>query len=279
VNIFRSIGRIQVRLLNSEAKRDYLFCILLPLSSFFLAWAIGNFYSVKLAPNSSLYQACQACQTCQACKSTTSKDIIFKGYGSRLNWLHFLVTVPLSLYTLRWAARRLFGWNAGSRRSERAPILDVFSNSPPQSSVADHLQAVLVDPRNLASALFLAVLIHIADMWELLSIYAAGRNSAGCPREGDWSLFFLVPGARISWPSNLIQVALAYSSQFVVATIALLVFIIFLRYNMFYLGSIYQRYRDRDVTSCIILNFDDPDHCFGQGSLHSVFNVQIFSWR
>jgi hypothetical protein len=104
---------------------------------------------------------------------------------------------------------------------------------------------------------------------------AAGKPTS-CPREADWSLFFLAPGT-VSPLVNAAHVLLAFASQFMAGLFALMVFALFLRHNLYYVSLVYQRYRERrgNFNAFIVLDFDDPKRCFGQEPLHPVFNVQI----
>ena len=101
-------------------------------------------------------------------------------------------------------------------------------------------------------------------------------DSSGCPRELDWTVQFIADPS-VSFLENALLVAVAYPCEFLVHGLGILVVGLMLRHNLFYLSHIYQRHRAKrhPAREQVVLDFDDPERCFGLREMHSAFNFQI----
>lgn len=97
--------------------------------------------------------------------------------------------------------------------------------------------------------------------------------------EKDWSVAYLRSEDKVLKWQNLVQIVSAYSVQFATVFIGILLMILILRHNLFFLARIYQR---RLVTpgeefSYVHIDLDDEENCFGFRPANDAFNVQVLA--
>jgi hypothetical protein len=179
----------------------------------------------------------------------------FLGYLSRPNWLSFPLLLPLGLFGLRFYAARLIGRMRGE--------LDRIASSG----------------RLFGLVLVGALILSVIDASDVLThLFADTSAPPVCPAEPDWSYFHLLGAAGASWRANLAMVGAAYSAQFVVFAMGILITAITFQHNRLFLRLIYRRARasgQRSPESSLVLRFDDPERRFGLSSLNRTFNLEI----
>ena len=194
---------------------------------------------------------------------------VFYGLVSRPNWWIYPVALPLALLCIRHVARTLFCLGQG----EPCAIARLVEGDD-KAEVSVLVNRHAVDPTVFGVVLILALALNFVDVQEVLASYLAHwRGTDFCPREKDWSVFFLVTNVGVL--RNFFFVAAAYFEQFLLALLALLIFGLCAVHNAIYLRLVYQRRRDAPPQSRILLHFKDRDHHFGQSALHAVFDWQI----
>jgi predicted Ser/Thr protein kinase len=255
--------RIQQRLMHGPPI-DYAWVALVAIVPVALSWWIGAFADTTLTPASPAYEACLAAGAPQT----------VLGYGSKLNWSLLFVMISFELFMLRRIAALLFPASADG--GDNVAMLRKIPAAG-RRAVAAKLHAAGVDGRLLMAVFAVTTLVNVIDIQEILGYYRAGNGV--CPRELDWTVRF-VAGAPVSRAENALLVAVAYPCQFLAHTLALLVFALFLRHNLFYLGRIYLRHRAgrQPPLQQVVLDFDDTERCFGLRELHSAFNFQILAF-
>jgi hypothetical protein len=198
------------------------------------------------------------------------------GYWGRPNWLALVALLPLALFTLRTSADRLFKLTSATSATSSIPDLT-------KSRDEKAFQAALFDSRNIVVSIAITVAIHAIDMkWQIYYFWHARQASwvpPGIPSPvWDWTAWFLSrPRDSVLYWHNLVLVAVAYLSQFLIVLFAVTLIIAILRHNLYYLGVIYLRSRRgaQDTDSFIVLDFENIDHRFGMSRLEDRFNFQI----
>lgn len=191
------------------------------------------------------------------------------GYWHRPNWTSLVVLLPAALVLFRWTANRLYPldfWPNSYRVCDR-PIIH-------QTAA---LARVATDGRNLLAALSVTVLIHVVDLAAIAHAYYLGPQ-AKRPSDWDWARWFLLRPADAALRNrNLVLVVVAYTSQFALVLLAMMLIILLLRHNLFYLRLIYLRSRvpTQQEDESIVLDFEDQDLRFGLLPLSDQFNTQI----
>src|SRR5688572_17992193 len=259
-------ARAQARLLDRSASVDYVWALLAGLLPILLSWFIGAHRDAVMDPMSAVFEPCVA---------AFGPSPIVLGYTSRLNWWPYFGLLPLSLFLLRYTASRFFP--LGDSDAHAGGILQRVSPVG-RGRVSVSLASAALDSRNLKVALAIALAITVIDVRETAVHYlnALGGTVAGCPRELDWTVLFIAD-PQVSVGRNALLVLMAYHCQLLQCLLALALFGLLLRHNLFYLAHIYQRHRARRMADSeqIILDFDDVERCFGLRSLHSTFNLQV----
>jgi hypothetical protein len=196
----------------------------------------------------------------------------FLGIASRYNWWIYPVALPLALFCIRHLARKLFSLGQG----QPCAIAGLVEGEDKESASV-LINRAAVDPTVLGGVLLLALILNAVDIREVLTSYLGHWLQVDfCPREKDWSVFFVIRDTSGVGPlKNLVFVLIAYAEQFALATLGLLVFGLCLVHNTVYLGLVYQRRRNAPPEEHIVLRFADADHHFGQSALHAVFDWQI----
>jgi hypothetical protein len=250
-------------LLDWTKRRDYATFACIGLLPLVVAWVTDTARDVPVAPGAAVYESCLALQGPAA---------FVVGYGSRLNWWPYFAFLPFVLLVIRHTARRLFPLVDGSEAAPRGILRKIAPGG--RAAVADQLRFAALDPANLKAVLAIALLINVIDVRELAVHYFG--TSTSCPRELDWTVRFLADPS-VSRSENLFVVLVAYPSQFIAHSLALMLFGLLFRHNLFYLQRVYQRHRAHRYPQSqhVVLDFDDVERCFGLRVLHSTFNYEI----
>jgi hypothetical protein len=206
--------------------------------------------------------------------SRTLKTSACVGYWHRANWTSLVVLLPLALLVVRWTANRLYPlgvWPELYRISSR-----VENREQAECTIRD----AAVDGRNLAVALLITLLIHIADLFVFVKYYFNSFRglSLAPPPQWDWVLWYLNDSSNRSLMyKNAVLVFVAYSAQFLTVLLAIELITLLVRHNVVYLRLIYLRNRVHGRTSAefIVLDFDSQDRSFGLRRLSAQFNLQI----
>jgi hypothetical protein len=194
---------------------------------------------------------------------------VFHGIASRYNWWIYPIALPLALGCIRHVARTLFCLGQG-----KACAIAELVEGDDKEAASVLINRNAVDPTVFGVVFVLALALNLVDVQEVLGSYLAHWQGIGlCPREKDWSVFFLV--TNIGATKNLVFVLIAYTEQFLLALLGLLIFGLCFVHNILYLRLVYQRRRNEPIENRILLRFNDRDHRFGQSALHAVFDWQI----
>jgi hypothetical protein len=251
-------GSVSDRLLNGTDRSTYLLLALWGAAPIGVALVTGTAWDAPTAgtPYAAL------CET-----------PAFLGYMSRPNWLAFPVLLPLALFGLRFYAARLIG-----RNPPELPLLARFPSGPARERVRGELDRIASSATLFLLVLATALLLSVIDAFDVLAFFSVDREVPVCPPEPDWSYFHLLGVAGVSRLANAVMVLVAYSAQFAVFSMGVLITAITFRHNILFLRLIYRRARaseKRDPESCLVLRFDDPERRFGLSSLNRTFNLEI----
>jgi hypothetical protein len=277
-------SRLQERMVDFSDQWVYLAVIFIAALPLWFSWQIGIAHTRQLP--ASFASGTQPCL----------------GYWTRLNWTSLVFLLPMALFLIRWTTNRLFplgnqGSAAGAGASQSTwkdlmPFVQPLFRFDNLYRISDRtgdpgasgklLRAAALDGRNLLAAFIITLLIHAIDLGPYLRFYFSllwGKSVTSRPPViWDWVLFCLTaPHDRGLLYKNLILVLLAYGAQFVLVTIAILLLVLLLRHNVFYLGRIYLRSRGANeaVPNFIVLDLEAQDNNFGLRKLSAQFNIQI----
>lgn len=254
--------RATARLLDRHAYQDYFWLALTGSVPIALAVIIGAYGDTAVAPASPVYEACR----------TDGQPIVI-GYGSKANWWGLFAMLPFALFMLRLVAAQLFP-SVGREPSDRVALLrKIPAAGRPQVTAA--LRATALDRRTLQAVVAITLGINVIDVQEILRHYA-DPDLSRCPRELDWTVQFIADPS-VSYVANAVLMATAYACEFLAHGLGIQLVALMFRHNLFYLAHIYQRHRAprNAVAERVVLDFDDPERCFGLRELHSAFNLQI----
>ena len=246
----------------SAGRTVYAVLFVFALVPFAVALRIGTWKTITLPPAQAARISCPA-PPCTQVPATKCK-VVWKGLDQAVNWWIWPIVLPLSLWYLRRAGRVAFGPDAA--------IMEVVASE--DRALARHrLDEIGHDPRSTAGVLIAMVPIIIVEFWSVGAAYLTSR----CPKEKDWTIFFMNSYAHVTRPANLVHVVIAYIAQYAAGFFGILAFVLFFRHNWVYLRWIYQRHRRNRGTPRIELDFDDQlDCCFGQQKMRRVFNLQVW---
>lgn len=256
--------RVMARVLDGRARRDYLWLALAGSVPIVVAAAIGAFSDTAVSPASPAYAACLA---------DVARRPVIIGYGSKLNWWPLFAMLPFALFMLRRIAAQLFPVDPSAASDQVALLRKIPVTG--RAKVTAALYETALDPRTLQIVAVGTLALNMIDVREIVQHYLAPDPSI-CPRELDWTVQFIADPS-VSLAENALLVAVAYPCEFLVHGLGILVVALMLRHNLFYLSHVYQRHRARrhPAREQLVLDFDDPERCFGLREMHSAFNFQI----
>jgi len=253
------LGSISDRLLNGTDRSTYLLLALWGAAPIGVAFLTGTAWDVPTAgtPYAALCEA-----------------PAFRGYMMRPNWLSFPLLLPVALFGLRFYSARLIG-----RNPPELPLLERFPSGPARERVRGKLDRIASDGKAFLLVLAAALLLSVIDAFDGLTFFFVDHAApAACPAQPDWTYLHLLGVAGVSRLANALMVLVAYSAQFVVFVIGILITVITFRHNLLFLRLIYRRAKaseERSQESSLVLRFDDPERRFGLSSLNRTFNLEI----
>lgn len=244
----RFLNRFEKRILTWADRGGYVFVAIAAVLPIVLSWDLGMNRTLKTS-------------TCV-------------GYWERPNWTSLVVLLPIALLVVRWTANRLYPlgvWPELYRISDR-----IENRERAECTIRD----AAVDGRNLAVALLITILIHIADLFVFVKYYFKSFRGISLvpPLQWDWVLWYLNDQTnRTLFYKNAVLVFVAYSVQFLTVLLAIELITLLVRHNLIYLRLIYLRNRAQGRTPAdfIVLDFDAQDGSFGLRRLSAQFNQQI----
>jgi hypothetical protein len=235
----------------------------------------------------------------------------FIGYRNAGIWPWHVVLLPASALLLRQLMDRMAPVSEDWPPQHVPAIVGLVETDAGKRSVYAGLRGALLSPRNLAAALLITLAANIADTANLARVFLAEPGSVktieqetGPPRlevelsaekrvesEADWSTMFVdeqwvVGGGRWGvvdgrpgvgkWACLWLNVS-AYTVQFSLLLLAILLTILLLRHNLFFLFRIYQRrwVPEGEEQAYLHIDLDDEEGCFGFRRANDAFNAQI----
>jgi hypothetical protein len=238
----------------------------------------------------------------------------FIGYWDRLNWTILVVVLPMAAFAMRWIAKRIGPVSSRELPPSLPPVADLVKSDAGKKIAYTALRKTLLSPKNLFAAVLITLIIHVADMAQLGGFYLSGVSQV-CPSAGicaqelkdedddqnkastrmrwlqipfagadirvekDWSVAYLNSEKKVGkWP-NLALNLCAYSVQFALIFIGILLNILIVRHNLFFLSRLYQRRRvtPGEESSYVHIDLDDKEKCFGFRPANDAFNVQMLA--
>jgi hypothetical protein len=221
-------------------------------------------------------------------------------------WPLMVLLLPVALFLLRWTMNRIAPVSVPWPPPSVPAIVELIETEEGKKSAYEALRGALLSPKILVAALLVTVVIHVLDLQQLAGFYIAGplavckeqKESAVCAEdfdsgsesrkelrfksftvERDWSVMFLSSEKRIEKWQNLALNLSAYSIQFILILISIVLVLLILRHNLFFLSRIYQRRRvpAGEEYSYIHVDLDDDDKCFGFRRANDAFNTQVLA--
>jgi len=287
------LGTFQDRVLNGTGWRGPAFLVFLGVVPILVALAIGAWDSWPIKPagwesweikpvlGDSWEIKPAAGDLYRQALERKLEPMEFMGYGTRPNWYLLPLLLPIGLLLLRQMTQQVADW-----RNDGLPLLQQFDEGKPREFVRDRLKAISTDYRMFLTALLVNVLIHSGALYRVVRKYFTARVHPELPDQPDWCSYFLiehlVPASAkppdVTPLENGLLVATAYLCTFAIVLLGLLLVGILLRGNLLYLSLIYRRSgasASRDISTTLVLNFNDPECCLGLRKLNAIFNVQV----
>lgn len=239
----------------------------------------------------------------------------FAGYWDRFQWPLLILVLPIATFGLRWTAKCIGPVSSRAMPPSLPPVVRLIESDAGKEIAYAQLRRALLSPNNLLAALLITLLIHVVDMAQLAGFYISDAShvcpssevsatptatdcaqelsgqgtlprlriefpwmSGGCCEvERDWSVAYLSSKKKVGKWQNLMLNVSAYSVQFAVVFIGILLVTLILRHNLYFLARVYQRRRvaaDK-AYSYVHIDLDDKDKCFGFRPANDAFNVQV----
>lgn len=227
----------------------------------------------------------------------------FSGYGRESGydgqWPLFVLLLPLAAFVLRWVMNRIAPVSSSWPPLSLPSIVHLIDTEDGRRMAYGALRSTLLSPRNLIMALLVTAVIQVVDIWNLAGFYMAdpamvcekeqvplGRICAnGYTVEKDWSVMFLstsfLPESEMEgrkWQNLALNLS-AYSVQFSLILIGVLLIVLIARHNLFFLSRVYQRrcVPAGEEHAYIHIDLDDDDRCFGFRLANDAFNTQVMA--
>jgi hypothetical protein len=268
------LGRILSRVLDHRKHLDYVWITAFAACPLIYAWWIG------------------------AHKTFDS----FAAYDGQ--WPLMVLLLTAAVFLLRWTMAHIAPVSAPWPPPSLPAIVGLIDTEDGKKSAYEALRRALLSPKIVIAALLVTTVIHVVDLQQLAGFYIAGpsevcetqKNDTGCAKvfdsgsrkelsynsftvERDWSVMFLSSERKIGKWQNLALNLSAYSIQFCLILTAIVLVLLILRHNLFFLFRIYQRRRvpaDQEY-SYIHIDLDDDDKCFGFRRANDAFNTQVLT--
>jgi len=230
----------------------------------------------------------------------------FAGYWGQGNWTLLVLLLPLGVLAFRWIMNRIAPVSSTWPPPSLPAVVGLIESEAGRKAAYETLRGTLLSSRSLIAALLVTAVIQGFDMRALAGFYLA-RPEVVCGEEADpgaicaeevvtgdrhelrvgdhsvekdWSVMFLSRDHRgeTPWPF-LALCASAYCVQFCMILTGMLLAVLILRHNLFFLARIYQRrwVPAEDQRSYIHVDLDDEDRCFGFRRANDAFNTQVLA--
>ena len=130
----------------------------------------------------------------------------------------------------RWAMNKIAPVHQPWPSESVPPILTLTKDPGSQAEVYRRLRRKILAKSNMALALAIVVVVHVLDMWPVVTPYFTGEIG----REMTWSNMFLAEGCaatdecETSKAGNLVLLASAYIAQFCTVFVGIIAIILFL---------------------------------------------------
>ncbi len=197
----------------------------------------------------------------------------FVGWFDKYNFWPFVFVQPLALWLLRACFKRVAHITPEQVPERPPPLIQLFKHAPSKQEVYELMRASLSSPKILGGTLIVSFFIQVADLRELVSIYAL--NAPPRLSELDWSIMYMT--GVVSKPANAVFCVFAYITQFTITTLGLWGMAFLIAHNLFFLDRIYQRSKveKSELKYYITLDLDDVNRCFGFRAANDSFNTQV----
>ncbi len=198
----------------------------------------------------------------------------YLGYLDTLNWWSLAFLLPVILFLFRWVMGKIIPVVSLVFTEDPPPIINILHDGSAKTLVYNQLRQAILSKSNFLITLLIVVIVHILDMWPVVSQYFTESQTGS----KDWALMFQL-GGSISKTNNFILLIFAYCGQFMATFMGTLTIILFLRHNLFFMQHIYQRQCTHDVDNknYFLINVDDVNRCFGFRAANEAFNTQVKS--
>jgi hypothetical protein len=283
----------QIRLINisHETWIEYFSLFLIGMLPIFISYLIG---ADKNFPSQ--------------CKLGENGDC-FQGYleWSNLNWLHYPISLPFSLFLFRWISNNLYNFKPHPILNEpdspkkfpftlierffpsnRKYFVNELFPEKMRASAGKKFQDSITSSNIFYCVLIGATALQIIDMMGDLKYYTNYLLDqtlfivSDFPDELDWAVFFLIQkkyitsSIEMSSLKNLSLLLSAYFCQYIIIFLGLMFITIFFKFNCLYLNLIYRRNREEGLKDCYIeIDFHDDANRFGLRPINNIFNIQI----
>lgn len=263
------LAPFQSYLLSTGKRRDYVILAAVGLAPIVLSMAIGVFESRRLTDNGPIFAGTDFEQEVARANGLASAvNEVAQGFGDRWNWMTYPALLPVALWLLRRAARRILGTQS----------VAAFGGSlaPLQQRASSYRE----DGALLLYALLISGLIEIIDLmegtWRYVSWFWLGEPTTCSIQNLDWGWFGFAFRDVSLWKVAALQ-ATTYLEQFMVITIVALFSMMTLLFNRGYVDVVFRRSRDSGTPGgeTIELDFGDGNGLFGLGKLHPAFDIQV----
>ncbi len=245
-----ALGRF---LVVGEGNWIYAVLGLYAMASLPMAWLVGAWPDRVIGPDPAILEYCVLTETQQ-------QTI---GFASRWNWHQYVITLPLSLYLMRFVFRISYGL------SPQSPLCQEPRYSPLKLKLAE----VVNDWRLPAIAIGAACAVTAVDQYDV--VLRLLQVPTICPRGVmDWgwygSLF-----ADVSRSGIVVLTLWTTLEQIFAISIGILAALHVYRFNAAYMQTIYVRGRGMVSPHCYVLDLDDPDRRFGLLKMSRIFDLQL----
>jgi hypothetical protein len=199
-------------------------------------------------------------------------------YTGMLNapgWWSMSLVTPFSLFLLRETIARIAPVTSPEPPPELPGVIGLVTSASGRAAAYTALRDQILSPSNLAFTVIFMSVFSAIDVWENLEVYLGTSQGLAFADTSGWSVMFIT-GEVDKW-ANLAHLALAWTVQFILLAFTILIVVLFVRHNLFFLSRVYQRRRvapDR-ADQYIVIDLADRDRCFGFRKANSAFSAQV----
>jgi len=151
-------SRFLIRLLDRSNHIDYLFTFIIGAWPIFLAYLIGAHKEING----------------------------YLGYLNTANWWSLAFLLPIILYVFRWVMGKIAPVVSPQLTTDHPPIINILHDVTAKTEVYDQLRQSILSKKNFLLSLLIVVIVHILDMWPIVSQYFSDIQ----PVRKDWGSMF-----------------------------------------------------------------------------------------